>query len=94
MQNLRSRLTPVRVEAVTSSLVASGEPEGVHDLGRLLENLNNTGINGDLELREPAIRPLYSSTQTLELGAPLLIRRDDIIFAAPPWRQPTTCRCC
>jgi hypothetical protein len=81
MQHLRSRLTPVRVEAVTSAFVAAGEPEGVHDLGRLLENLNNAGLSGDLELRAPAIRPLYSATAQLELGAPLLIRRDDIIFA-------------
>src|SRR5438105_260308 len=30
----------VRIEVVTASLVASGEPQGVHDLGRLLEQLN------------------------------------------------------
>jgi hypothetical protein len=70
----------VRVEVVTSAFVASGRPEGVHDLGRLLENLNHPGLSGDLELHAPAIRPLYASAPQLDLGAPLLIRRDDIIF--------------
>lgn len=71
----------VRVEAVTTTFVASGRPEGIHDLGRLLEMLNNPVIARHIELYAPAVRPLYRATSLLHLEAPLLVRRDDIIFA-------------
>ena len=71
----------VRVEVVTTTFVASGVPDGVHDLGRLLENLNNPTMSRQIELHRPAIRPLYRATAQLPLDAPLLVRRDQIIFA-------------
>jgi hypothetical protein len=69
-----------RAEIVTTTFVASGRPEGIHDLGRMLELLNNRSIGAQIELRAPAIRPLYRATPSLELEAPLLVRREDIIF--------------
>jgi hypothetical protein len=69
-----------RAEIVTTTFVASGRPEGIHDLGRMLELLNNRSIGAQIELRAPAIRPLYRATAALELEAPLLVRREDIIF--------------
>ncbi len=71
----------VRVEVVTTTFVASGVPDGVHDLGRLLENLNNPTMSRQIELHHPAVRPLYRATAQLPLDAPLLVRRDQIIFA-------------
>jgi hypothetical protein len=74
------RLGEARVEVVTTTFVASGKPEGVHDLGRLIENLNNPALSRQLELHAPVVRPLYRATSQLELDAPLLVRREDIIF--------------
>jgi hypothetical protein len=74
------RLGEARVEVVTTTFVASGRPEGVHDLGRLIENLNNPALSRQLELHAPVVRPLYRATSQLELDAPLLVRREDIIF--------------
>ena len=74
------RLGEARVEVVTTTFVASGRPEGVHDLGRLIENLNNPAVSRQLELHAPVVRPLYRATSQLELDAPLLVRREDIIF--------------
>jgi hypothetical protein len=71
----------VRVEVVTSMFVAAGRPEGIHDLGRLLENLNNPMVSREIDLHEPEIRPLYRAGERLQLDAGLLIRREDIIFA-------------
>ena len=71
----------VRVEVVTAALVAAGCPDGVHDLERLLENLNTPTASRHLELREPSLRPLYRGEPPLALDVPLLIRRDQIIFA-------------
>lgn len=80
MRHLMSAMSRVHIEAVTTAFVASGGPEGIHDLGRLLESLNNPTIATQLELHDPTVRPLYNATSQLQLGAPLLIRRDDIIF--------------
>ena len=71
----------VRVEVVTTTFVASGRPEGVHDLGRFLENLNNPAISRQIELNSAAVRPLYRASAQLPLDAPMLVRRDEIIFA-------------
>lgn len=71
----------VRVEVVTTTFVASGQPEGVHDLGRFLENLNNPAISRQIELNGAAVRPLYRASAQLPLDAPMLVRRDEIIFA-------------
>ncbi len=81
MRKIEPKLNEVRAEIVTTSFVASGKPEGIHDLGRFLENLNNAAVTRHVELASPAIRPLYRATSSLSLEAPLLIRREDIIFA-------------
>ena len=81
MRHLESGLSDVRAEIVTSTFVASGRPEGVRDLGRFLENLNNPAISQQIELRSPSVRPLYRATSQLALDAPLLVRRDQMIFA-------------
>jgi hypothetical protein len=70
----------VRAEVVTTTFVASGRPEGVHDLGRLLETLNAITGSRRIELHDPVVRPLYRATSQLELDAPLLVKREDIIF--------------
>lgn len=74
-------LEAIRLEIVTTTFVASGTPAGVHEAGRLLEMLNNPRISEQIELMTPVVRPLYRAGSQLELGAPLLVRRDDIIFA-------------
>jgi hypothetical protein len=74
------RRNDVRVEAVTATFVASGRPEGVHDLGRLLEALNHPVLTRALELKSASIRPLYRANARVDLDAPLLLRRPDIIF--------------
>ncbi len=71
----------VRVELVTATFVASGIPDGVRDLGRFLENLNNPAIARHIELREAHVRPLYRAASPLVLDVPLLVRRDEIVFA-------------
>ena len=81
MRKFEPGLSEVRTEIVTTTFVASGRPEGIHDLGRFLENLNSTAIGQQIELQSPAIRPLYRSTASLHLAAPLLVRREDIVFA-------------
>jgi hypothetical protein len=81
MKMLHSRMVEVRFEAVTASFVASGTPEGIHDLGRLLESLNNPAIARQIELARPSVRPLYRAGRAAPLEAPLLVRRDEIIFA-------------
>lgn len=81
MTGLAGRLPEVRIEIVTSAFVASGIPEGIHDLGRLMENLNNPAISRHIELRSAAVRPLYRAGALVELDAPLLVRRDEIVFA-------------
>ena len=81
MRKIEPRLNDVRAEIVTTTFVASGRPEGIHDLGRFLENLNNPTVVKHVELGAPAIRPLYRATSSLHLEAPLLVRREDIIFA-------------
>jgi len=75
------RQSEVRIELVTAAFVASGSPVGVHDLGRFLENLNNPSIAHHIELSEPSVRPLYHATLHVDLDAPLLVRREDIVFA-------------
>ena len=81
MRKMDPALSEVRTEIVTAAFVASGRPEGIHDLGRFLENLNSVAIGQQIELQSPAIRPLYRSTASLHLEAPLLVRREDIVFA-------------
>ena len=81
MRKIEPQLTEVRTEIVTTTFVASGRPEGIHDLGRFLENLNSTAIGQQIELQSPAIRPLYRGAASLHLEAPLLVRREDIVFA-------------
>jgi hypothetical protein len=81
MRLSEDRQSEVHVELVTAAFVGSGTPEGVHDLGRFLENLNNPSIARHIELRAPSIRPLYHATLHVELDAPLLVRREDVIFA-------------
>ena len=72
----------IRVEMVTAAFVASGVPVGVRDLGRLLENLNNPAIARHIELAAgAAIRPLYRAASPLVLDVPVLVRRDEIVFA-------------
>ena len=75
MQMLRSRLAEVRIETVTATFFAAGTPAGIHDLGRLLENLNNPTLAHHIELHEPAVRPLYRAGLPLQLEAPMLVRR-------------------
>lgn len=70
-----------RIEVVTSTFVAAGVPAGIRDLGRLLENLNNPAISRLIELRGASLRPLYRASSPLMLETPVLVRRDDIIFA-------------
>ena len=81
MPRIEPRMMDVRMEVVTTTFVAAGEPKGMHDLGRLLENLNNPAMSRQIELNDPAVRPLYHATEVLQLGAPLLVRRDEMIFA-------------
>jgi hypothetical protein len=81
MRKLGSRMLEVRVEVVTTTFVASGRPTGVQDLGRFIENLNNPAAPHQIELRDPAVRPLYRATNQLHLNAPLLVRREEIVFA-------------
>jgi hypothetical protein len=82
MRKFETPKAAVRLEVVTRDVVANGSPDGIHDLGRLLEALNNPSIAAAIELRSPAIRPLYRATSSLQLEAPLLVRRREIIFAA------------
>ncbi len=81
MAKLDGRLPEVHIEVVTTTFVASGQPEGIHDLGRFLENLNNPMASRHIELRSPAIRPLYRAQTQVSLDAPLLVRRDEVVFA-------------
>ncbi len=81
MRKIEPQLSEVRTEIVTTTFVASGRPGGIHDLGRFLENLNSVAIGQQIELQSPAIRPLYRAAASLQLEAPLLVRREDIVFA-------------
>ena len=81
MAKLDGRLPEVHIEVVTTTFVASGQPDGIHDLGRFLENLNNPMASRHIELRSPAIRPLYRAQTHVSLDAPLLVRREEIVFA-------------
>jgi hypothetical protein len=71
----------VRVELVTATFVAAGRPVGVHDLARLLENLNNPSIAQYIELEHASVRPLYRAGVQAHLDAPLAVKRDDVVFA-------------
>jgi hypothetical protein len=81
MRLSEERQSEVRLELVTTAFVASGVPVGINDLGRLLENLNNPSIAHQIELRDPVVRALYHATLSVELDAPLLVRREDVVFA-------------
>jgi hypothetical protein len=80
MKKSESRHTGVRIEVVTATFVASGQPEGIHDLGRFIDNLNNTQLSHHITLMAAAVRPLYRATDQLHLDAPLLVKRDEIVF--------------
>ncbi len=69
------------MEIVTATFVAAGRPAGMADLGRVLESLNNPSMARYVELHDAAVRPLYRSGAPLQLEAPMLVRRDEIIFA-------------
>lgn len=81
MRTVERQASTVRVEAVTTTFVASGQPDGVHDLGRFLEMLNNPALSRQIEMCAASIRPLYRAGGQVQLEAPVLVRRDDIIFA-------------
>lgn len=81
MRNVERQPVTVRVEAVTTTFVAAGQPDGIHDLGRFLEMLNNPALSRQIEMRSASIRPLYRAGGQVQLEAPVLVRRDDIIFA-------------
>ena len=81
MKKIENRLNDVRIEVVTTTFVASGQPVGIHNLDRFIEALNNPQISQQIELIDPAVRPLYRASDELHLGASLLIRRDEIVFA-------------
>ena len=80
MNNPENRLPEARMEIVTATFVAAGMPAGLTDLGRVLERLNHAGIASQIELHVATVRPLYRSGLPLELQAPMLVRRDDVIF--------------
>jgi hypothetical protein len=81
MKKSQNQLQDVRVEVVTTTFVASGQPEGIRDLECFVEMLNNPQNPGQMTLIDPAVRPLYRATDQLHLEAPLLIRREEIVFA-------------
>lgn len=80
MRSLPRHATDVRMEAVTNVFVAAGTPAGIHDLGRLLEQLNSGPLGDQIELQQATLRPLYRAARPLELDAPVVVRREQIIF--------------
>lgn len=80
MNGLPRHATDVRMETVTSTFVAAGNPEGIHDLGRLLEHLNNRVLGEQLELHDATLRPLYRAGRALDVDAPVIVRREQVIF--------------
>ncbi|MHB8514541.1 MAG: hypothetical protein ACYC9X_00170 [Dehalococcoidia bacterium] len=81
MQSLPRHATEVRIETVTSAFVAAGTPAGIHDLGRFLEQLNNRTLGEQIELHDATVRPLYRAGRPLQLDAPIVVRREQTIFA-------------
>lgn len=81
MRALPREATEVRIEVVTTAFVAAGAPAGIHDLGRLLEHLNNAALGEHIELEGATLRPLYRAARPIELDAPLVVRREQMIFA-------------
>ena len=81
MRKLETRLLDVRIEVVTTTFVASGRLEGVHDIGRFILELNDPEKPPQIELQKPAIRPLYRAANLLHLDASLLVAREEIVFA-------------
>lgn len=81
MRKFESGSLDVTVEIVTTTFVASGRPTGVHDLARFVENLNNQALFRQFEIQDPVVRPLYRAGHQVALGAPLLVRRNDVVFA-------------
>ncbi|MBF6600188.1 MAG: hypothetical protein IVW36_06735 [Dehalococcoidia bacterium] len=80
MNGLPRHATDARMETVTSTFVAAGRPNGIHDLGRLLEQLNNPVLGDQIELHEATLRPLYRGGRPLDVDAPVVVRRDQLIF--------------
>lgn len=81
MKKTDQRTADARIEVVTTTFVASGRPEGMHDLARCIEHLNNGPVSQHITLLDPAVRPLYRASDQLHLTAPLLVKRDEIVFA-------------
>jgi hypothetical protein len=71
----------IRIEVVTTSFVAAGRPAGMADFDRLMENLNNPAIARHIELASATVRPLYRAASPLAIDSPLLVKRDEIVFA-------------
>ena len=78
---LQTGTMDVRVEVVTQTYVASGRPQGIHDLWAFLEHLNNPTLSRFIELTEPSVRPLYRAEAPVRLDAPIIFCRDDVVFA-------------
>ena len=55
MKKIENHLHDVRIEVVTTTFVASGEPAGIHDLDRFIEALNNPQVSHQIELTRPEI---------------------------------------
>ncbi len=81
MQTTSTNAQDIRIEIVTTSFVAAGNPAGICDLGRLLENFNNPAIARHVELSAATVRPLYRAASPLAVESTLLVRRDEIVFA-------------
>ncbi len=81
MKKTDQRTADARIEVVTTTFVASGRPEGMHDLDRCIEHMNNGPVSQHITLLDPAVRPLYRASDQLHLTAPLLVNRDEIVFA-------------
>jgi hypothetical protein len=81
MKKIEQQMQDVRVEIVTTTFVASGRPEGIPNLDRFVEALNNPQVSQQITLMDPAVRPLYRASDQLHLEAALLIRREEIVFA-------------
>ena len=82
MKKTETRVQPdARLELVTTTFVASGRPDGMRDLDQFIETLNSLQLSQQITLMDPAVRPLYRASDQLHLSAPLLVRREEIVFA-------------
>lgn len=72
----------VRIEVVTRTFVAIGRPDGASHLGWLLETLNNPAASRHIDLHDASLRSVHRTEPAMRLQAPLVVRRDDIVFAS------------